>query len=123
MLSKEVKNMTDNTIDTPVEDTTEMSDEEYSSAMHELLVTVEEERLGRIIAGVLEFLTMRALHDGPFYITTDDEKAITVFATEEHASTLRDLLPDTYKSWDDALGEPEFLTDTDPGDEQGDEAE
>jgi len=51
---------------------------EYDSAMHELVATNDEESLGRTIAGVLEFLTARAVVDAPFYISTDDESAITV---------------------------------------------
>ena len=96
----------------------EMTDEEYQSAMHELLSTVAEDELGRIIAGVLEFLTARALIDGAFYIMTDDEQAITVFAANEDATTLRSLLPESFKSWEDELEVPPFDTDRDPGDEQ-----
>ncbi len=91
---------------------------EYDSAMHELVATSDEETLGRTIAGVLEFLTARAVVDAPFYITTDDETAITVFAANDAAKALKDSLSDEYKSWDDDLDEPEFLTNADPGDEQ-----
>lgn len=103
----------------------EMSEEAYESAMHELLSEVAEDQLGRVIAGVLEFLTMRAIMDGPFYILTDDEKAITVFAANEDASALRDALPEHFKSWEDELDEqdiPPFDTDRDPGDEQDEPA-
>lgn len=96
----------------------EMTDEEYQSAMHQLLSEVQEDELGRIIAGVLEFLTARALLDGAFYIMTDDEQAITVFAANEDAATLRNLLPESFKSWEDELEVPPFDTDRDPGDEQ-----
>lgn len=102
-------------------DEDEMTPEEYESAMHELLSAVDEERLGRTIAGVLEFLTMRAVHDGPFYIMTDDEQAITVFAANKDCANLRDALPEYFKSWDDPLSEAEvipFDTNRDPGDEQ-----
>ena len=91
---------------------------EYESAMHELVATSDEQGLGRTIAGVLEFLTARAVVDAPFYITNDDESAITVFAANDAAKTLKDSLSDEYKSWDDDLDEPEFLTNADPGDEQ-----
>lgn len=91
---------------------------EYESAMHELVATSDEQSLGRKIAGVLEFLTARAVVDAPFYITTDDETAITVFAANDAAKALKDSLSDEYKSWDDDLDEPEFLTNADPGDEQ-----
>lgn len=98
----------------------EMTDGEYESAMQELLAEVDQERLGRIIAGVLEFLTVRAIVDGPFYLMTDDEQAITVMAANEDAAALRNALPDNFKSWDEYNDEIEmdFLTDTDPGDEQ-----
>lgn len=91
---------------------------EYESAMHELVATSDEHGLGRKIAGVLEFLTARAVVDAPFYITNDDESAITVFAANDAAKTLKDSLSDEYKSWDDDLDDPEFLTNADPGDEQ-----
>ena len=103
----------------------EMTPEEYDSAMRELLSAVDEEQLGRTIAGVLEFLTMRAVHDGAYYIMTDDEQAITVFAANEDAKTLRKALPEHFKSWDDPLDEPDtppFDTNSDPGDEQDEPA-
>jgi hypothetical protein len=91
---------------------------EYPSAMHELISTNDENSLGRVIAGVLEFLTARAIIDGPYYITTDDQKAITVFAADDEAESLRESLPEHYKSWEDPLSEEDFLTNADPGDEQ-----
>ena len=101
-------------------DDSEMTDAEYESAMQELLAQVDQDQLGRTIAGVLEFLTVRAIIDGPFYLMTDDEQAITVMAANEDATALRNALPDNFKSWDEYNDEPEmdFLTDTDPGDEQ-----
>ncbi len=78
------------------EDTT---DDEYASAMHELLSTVEEEDLAKTISGVLEFLTMRATMDGGYFIMTDDESAITVFAANEDVKALRDSLPKHFKDW------------------------
>lgn len=90
----------------------------YETAMHELVATHDEESLGRVIAGVLEFLTARAVVDAPFYIKTDDGSAIAVFAADEAAKALAGILSDEYKSWDDDLDEPEFLTNADPGDEQ-----
>lgn len=100
----------------------DMTDAEYQSAMHELLSAVSEDQLGRIIAGVLEFLTARAVIDGAFYILTDDEQAITVFAANEDAAALRDALPEHFKSWDDEMEVPPFDTDRDPGDEQDEPA-
>jgi hypothetical protein len=100
----------------------EMGEAEYESAMQELLAEVDQERLGRVVAGVLEFLTVRAIIDGPFYLLTDDEQAITVMAANEDAEALLKALPSNFKSWDDYNDEAEeqikFLTDTDPGDEQ-----
>lgn len=102
-----------------------MSEEniEYESAMHELVATTDQETLGRRIAGVLEFLTARAVVDGAYYITTDDESALAVFAAEDDAKALKDSLPEAYKSWEDDMDEPEFLTNADPGDEQNGETE
>ena len=100
---------------------------EQESAMQRLLNNEDMESLGMTIAGVLEFLTMRALHDGAFYIMTDDEKAITVFAAEDDATALKAALPEHFKSWEDELSEPEampeVLTNVDPGDEQDDKTE
>jgi hypothetical protein len=102
-----------------------MTDEniEQESAMQRLLNNEDMESLGMTIAGVLEFLTMRALHDGAFYIMTDDEKAITVFAAEEDATALKAALPEHFKTWEEELSEPEVLTNVDPGDEQVGETE
>jgi hypothetical protein len=102
-------------------DSPEMTDAEYDSAMAELLAEVDEENLGRIIAGVLEFLTVRAIIDGPFYLMTDDEQAITVLAAHEDAAALRDALPENFKSWDE-YNDQGFITDRDPGDEQDEPA-
>lgn len=104
------------------EDASEMTDTEYSTAMSQLLSQVAEDELGTIVAGVLEFLTARAVIDGAFYILTDDETAITVFAANEDAKALRDALPENFKSWEDEMSVPEFTTDTDPGDEQDESA-
>lgn len=99
----------------------ELPEGEYASAMEELLGTVEQEHLGRIVAGVLEFLTVRAIIDGPFYLMTDDERAITVFAAEDDAVALRDALPNNFKAWNEDE-EQDFLTNHDPGDEQDEPA-
>jgi hypothetical protein len=88
------------------------------SAMQSLIANNDEDSLGRTIAGVLEFLTARSVLDAPYYIMTDDKSAIAVFAANDEAASLIEMLPDTYKSWEDELDEPEFLTNTDPGDEQ-----
>lgn len=116
--------MTDNIIEFPTSD----EEVEYESSMTRLLAEHKVEDLGLIISGVLEFLTMRALHDGAFYIMTDDANAITVFAANEDAATLKDILPDTFKSWEEEPSKPEasmptVLTNVDPGDEQNGETE
>jgi hypothetical protein len=66
---------------------------------------------------------MRSVNDAPYYIMTDNGEALVVFAANDAATELRELLPDTYKSWDEPLDEVEFLTDQDPGDEQEDDDE
>lgn len=103
-----------------------MTDENIKeeSAMEKLVNDQDMESIGMTIAGVLEFLTTRAFHDGPFYIMTDDEKAVAVFATEADAETLKAALPEHFMSWDDQVAqaeEPEVLTNVDPGDEQNGE--
>lgn len=101
----------------------ELTDEEYNSAMEELLAAVDQEQLGRTVAGVLEFLTVRAIIDGPFYLMTDDKQAITVIAANDDATALRDALPENFKSWDEYVEDTvDYLTDTDPGDEQDEPA-
>ena len=97
--------------------------EEYDSAMTEMLATTDMEQLGRTISGVLEFLTMRALHDGAFYIMTDDGMAITVFAANDDAKALREVLPDNFKSWEEDTDKPVAITNRDTGDEQNGDAE
>ena len=106
----------------------EQSDEQFDSAMTQLLANSDLEQLGMTIAGVLEFLTMRALHDGSYYIMTDDDRAITVIAADEDAHMLKSLLPESFKSWEDNMDRneavmPEVLTNVDPGDEQDGETE
>jgi len=102
-------NMSTDKLEVPAENA-EMTDEEYASAMHELLATVAEEDLGKTLSGVLEFLTMRAIMDGGYYIMTDDETSITVFAANEDAKLLRDNLPAHFKAWEDDLDEIEEVT-------------
>lgn len=101
-------------VDTPVE----MTEEEYTSAMEELLASVNEDQLTRILAGVLEFLTARAVMDGSYYIMTDDKDAMAVFAAKDDTKILFNLLPPHFKSWEDDMEIPPFDTDRDPGDEQ-----
>ena len=97
-----------------------MTEKEYATAMEELLNESTAEQLGKTISGVLEFLTMRAYHQGPFYMMTDDEEAITVLAAGDAAKALKAVLPEGFLSWDEEPEEveAEVITDRDTGDEQ-----
>lgn len=100
--------------------------EENMSNMQRLIDETPVENLGQTIAGVLEFLTARAVLDGSYYIMTDDQEAITVIAVDDDVQALRDLLPEHFKSWEDEVVYPEddaFISNADPGDEQNDETE
>lgn len=101
-------------------DASEMTETEYRSAMEELFATIEQEALGTVISGVLEFLTAKAVIEGPYYIMTDDKQAVTVFASNEAAETLMRILPENFTSWEDETDE--FITNADPGDEQDESA-
>jgi len=103
-------------------DDSEMSDAEYQTAMEELFATVEQEALGTVISGVLEFLTVKAVVEGPYYIMTDDKQAVTVFAANEDAETLMSILPEGFTSWEDEDEADEFISNADPGDEQDESA-
>lgn len=94
--------------------------EEMPTALNALLMGHTMEDIGLTISGVLEFLTLRALHDGPFYILTEDKRAITVFACDDDTISLLDALPNNFKSWDEDSEVPPFDTNSDPGDEQVD---
>lgn len=103
----------------------EMTEEEYQTAMEELLNQVDLDNLGRTIAGVLELLLGRAVNDGPFYLLTDNEDGITIVAANEDANTIRALMPENFKAWDELSPQddtPPFDTNTDPGDEQDEPA-
>jgi hypothetical protein len=94
----------------------DMAEQEFQSAVEELIATNNEEMLGRTIAGVLEFLTIKAILDGPYYVLNEDSTAVTIIASGEDAEAAVKSLPDNFKNWDEV--EPvEYLTDTDPGDE------
>ena len=110
-----------NTEDNIVDFTGEWQGESNDSAMAELLNTADNDSLGRTIAGVLEFLTVRAIIDGPFYLMTDDKQAITVIAAHEDAAALHAGLPNNFKSWDEYVDE-EFVTNRDLRDEQDETA-
>lgn len=104
-------------------ETQEMSDDEYASAMQELLEASDVDALGRTVAGVLEFLAVRAFVDGPYYIVNEDSTAITVIATNDNVTPLIDVLPENFRSWEDVTDEAvDFIQHNDPGDEQHESA-
>jgi hypothetical protein len=107
------------------EETTEDTTSTEKSALEELLSATEVTDLARIVSGVLEFLTVRASVDGPYYILADGGVAVTVFGANDDVQRIVDALPDHVRAWEDldAAEDVEFLTDTDPGDEQADDAE
>lgn len=81
--------------------------------------------VGDRISGVLEFLTVRAALDAPFFIYADNKESIVVIAAGEDVAPIAENLPDNFKNWDDELDEAPtvdnvvpFNTDSDPGDEQ-----
>ena len=95
------------------------------SAMQELLTEGNMDDLSRTISGVLEFLTVRASVEGPYYILADGGVAVTIFAANDDVQRVIDTLPDHVKAWEDMSNpeEEDFLSDADPGDEQDDKAE
>jgi hypothetical protein len=107
-----------------------MENVEDISPMQKMILDAggDVEVLGERIAGVLEFLTVRAVVDAPFYIFTDDEQALVLVAAGDVVSDIRDALVNlTIKRWEDELSEDTdnvipFDTNTDPGDEQDEPA-
>jgi|688.fasta_scaffold236341_6 hypothetical protein len=101
-----------------------ITDAEYNSAMEELLNTVEEDNLGTIVAGVLEFLAVRAYAQGAYYILNEDGTAVTIVATKDDVEPIMEVLPVSVRSWDDLADDVvDYLTNADPGDEHDAEAE
>jgi len=99
-------------------DDIDMSEAEYESAMEELLMTMDEEQLGRTVSGVLEFLTVKAIIDGPYYILTENKDAVTILAANSAVDEVLALLPKSVRPFDEAIEVPPFKTNSDPGDEQ-----
>ena len=95
------------------------------TAMQELLTEGNMEDLSRTISGVLEFLTVRASVEGPYYILADGGVAVTVFGANDDVQRIIEVLPDHVRAWEnlESAEDVEFLTDTDPGDEQADDTE
>lgn len=101
-------------------------DTEKESALHRFVNACDGdvEVLGDRISGVLEFLTVRAALDAPFVIYADNKESIVVVAVGDDVKPIADALPDNFKQWEDDLDTvempegPDYLTDTDPGDEQ-----
>jgi hypothetical protein len=100
-------------------------DNEDKSAMETLLTNTDTTDLARVVSGVLEFLTVRASVDGPYYILADGGVAVTVFGANDDVQRIIDVLPEHVKAWEDldSAEDVDFLTDTDPGDEQADDTE
>ncbi len=81
--------------------------------------------LGMRIAGVLEFLTIRAAADKPYIIFTDNEDAMTLIAAGDAVAQIRSALEGIeIKDWEDPLDDEveSYLHDQDPGDEQDEPA-
>ncbi len=79
--------------------------------------------LGERIAGVLEFLTLRAVHDSPYVIYTDNQEAMALFAAGPSTKIIRASLAGIpIKSWEDDMDDPDYISDRDPGDEQDEPA-
>jgi hypothetical protein len=107
-----------------------MSEQELSP-MEKMLAECEGDGMliGERVAGVLEFLTVRAVIDGPFYIFTDNEDAMTLIAAGDVTNVIKASLNNIpIKRWEDELDINEdaeilpFETDSDPGDEQDEPA-
>jgi hypothetical protein len=101
------------------ENTTEETLEEVSP----LAVMIEEtggdlDLVWQRITGGLEFLILRAVMDGPFYMQSEAGNALIVFASDDEAQELFKNLPEHYKNFEDPLDSAEVITDRDPGDEQ-----
>lgn len=107
-----------------------MSEQELSP-MEKMLAECEGDGMliGERVAGVLEFLTVRAVIDGPFYIFTDNEDAMTLIAAGDVTDVIKASLNEIpIKRWEDELDIQQdaeilpFIADSDPGDEQDEPA-
>ena len=94
------------------------TDEEIEAAMAELMDKVDFERLTEIISSSLEYLTIRAIADGGYYILTDDGSAMALFAANDDVKKVLDVMPENFKCMNDEEPTEEFITNADPGDEQ-----
>jgi hypothetical protein len=95
--------------------------ENPTTPMQKMLIECSDNEvlLGERIAGVLEFLTMRAVMDAPYVIRTDTGDAIAIFAANDSAKIIEaSLAKMTLKNWDDPINDDAFITNADPGDEQ-----
>ena len=106
-----------------------MSTEDTTTPMQRLIDSCDGDvdLVGDRISGVLEFLTVRAALDAPFYIYADNKQSIVVIAANEDVEPIAENLPEHFKNWEDPLDTvpeaPPFLTGVDPGDEQEDSDE
>lgn len=102
--------------------------EEIEEGVSPLAVMIEEtggdiDLVWQRITGGLEFLILRAVMDGPFYMMSENENALIVFAADDEAKSLYKNLPEHYKNFEEPLeGDPmrveDPISDRDPGDEQ-----
>ena len=104
-----------------------MSTEDTTTPMQRLVESCDNDVdiVGDRISGVLEFLTVRAALDAPFYIYADNKQSIVVIAANDDVEPIAEMLPEHFKNWDDPLDTvevPPFDTDRDPGDEQDESA-
>lgn len=107
-----------------------MSTIENPSPMQKMLAETggDPEIMGERIAGVLEFLTLRAVVDAPFIIYTEDETAMVLVAAEEAVQEIAGRLSGMeIKRWEDDIDDlPDnvlpFDRDSDPGDVQDEPA-
>lgn len=119
--------------DTPVNESEYMVDDaavegDDGSLVEDFLNNNSLEDMSAMIGMVLEFLTVRAHHGGPYYIMTQALDAMVVFVTGANVKELHDLLPEHYESWSggDEVVEvevPIVITARDTGDEQDGYAE
>lgn len=100
------------------ENAPELSDAEYDAAMEEILERVDYDQLNATVTGVLEYLTIRAVMDCGYYIMTDNKDAVAVFAANDDVKALMEALPKHFKCLNDEIMDEDFITNSDPGDEQ-----
>jgi hypothetical protein len=90
--------------------------------MQKMLVECDNDpdMLGERISAVLEFLTVRAAIDKPYIIYNDNETSMVLIAADSYVEDIKNSVPEYVKRWEDDLDDmpEEFITNSDPGDEQ-----